>query len=255
MQKTLLRTLGLALALTLVFAAGALALVLQAGNLVVITDGGFTPTQLPRHEFAPIRIHGHGTIKTVDGTTPPIIEEILFYFDKHGEVETRGLAVCKKSQLEATDTEAARKACPDAIVGKGFGKGVVNFPEQATIPASSPITLFNGPKKHGNPTVFAHAYLTVGGPSTVLVPIEIEKVRKGRYGFRVIVEIPELVNGYGTPTYGRIAIGKTWNYKGKKLSYINASCPDGHLQAEGRFSFDDGTVLHGTFLRPCQPLD
>lgn len=252
MQKTLLRTLVLVASAALFCAGGAVALELRVGNIVVVTDGGFTPTKLPQHEHAPIRFHGYGKLKTIDGSPPPILETITLWFDKHGSVETRGLAVCTRKQLLATDTEAARKHCPDAIVGTGFGSGVVNFPEQAPIPASSPITIFNGPEKNGNPTVFAHAYLTVGGPSTVLIPIEIQKVNDGRYGFKVVAEIPKLVNGYGTPTYGRIKVGKTWKFKGETLSYANASCPDGRLQAKGRFAYKDGTVLEGTLFKPCQ---
>jgi hypothetical protein len=255
MRKTLLRTSLFAVVLTLLCAGIASAIVIRAGNIIVIGDGGFTPTKLPRDHFAPITIKGHGKIKTSDGSLPPILKQIVFYFDKHGAVVTEGLPVCNKSQLLATDVKQARKACPDSIVGAGFGSGVVNFPEQAPIPASSPITIFNGPKKHGNPTVWAHAYLTVGGPSTVLIPVEIEKINKGRYGFKTVADIPKLVNGYGTPTAGRLKIGKKWVFKGRKLSYVNASCPDGHLQAEGQFGFADGSVLKGTFLKPCQPIN
>jgi hypothetical protein len=154
--------------------------------------------------------------------------------------------------LAATTTPQARKLCPGAIVGTGFGKAVVNFPEQGPIPASSPITIFNGPRKNGNPTVFAHAHLTVPGPTTFVVPIEIQRVHDGRYGFKTVAEIPKIAGGYGTPIYGRLAIGKTWKYKGKTLSYANAGCPDGHLQAKAQLTFKDGTLLEGTFLKPCK---
>lgn len=255
MQKKLLRVLVIASLVALVGAGIASAIVIRVGNIIVVGDGGFSPTKLPRDHNAPITLKGHGTIKTADGTKPPILKQIIFYFDKHGAVITEGLPVCNKSDLLATDVKQARRACPDSIVGTGYGKGVVNFPEQAPIPAGSPITIFNGPKKHGNPTVWAHAYLTVGGPSTILVPVEIQKINKGRYGFKTVADIPRLVNGYGTPTYGRLKIGKRWVYKGRKLSYANAHCPDGHLQAEGQFKFDDGSLLKGTFLKTCQPID
>ncbi|MEX2106958.1 MAG: hypothetical protein WD810_08680 [Solirubrobacterales bacterium] len=238
--------------LLLVAAGSALALRLQVGNIVVTTDGGFSPTTLPKHEFAPIRLHGYGKIGTADGTNPPILKQIVIWFDKHGAVETRGLPKCTPGKLAATTTPQARKLCPGAIVGKGFGKAVVNFPEQGPIPASSPITIFNGPEKHGNPTVLAHAHLTVPAPTTFVVPIEIQRVHDGRYGFKTVAEIPKIAGGYGTPIYGRLAIGREWKYKGKTLSYANASCPDGRLQAQGQFKFDDGTLLQGTLFRPCK---
>jgi hypothetical protein len=235
----------------LVGAGSALALRLQIGNIVVVTDGGFTPTTLPKHKFAPIKLQGYGKISTVDGGLPPILQQIVLWFDKNGEVETRGLPICTPAKLAATTTATARKLCPGAIVGTGFGKAVVNFPEQPSIPASSPITIFNGAPKNGNPTVLAHAHLTVPAPTTFIVPIEIQRVNDGRYGFKTVAEIPKIAGGAGTPIYGRLKIGREWTYKGQRLSYVNAGCPDGRLQAKGEFSFKDGTVLKGTLLKPC----
>jgi hypothetical protein len=251
MQKTVLRVTALAVVLVLVLAGSALALRLSIGNIVITTDGGFSPKTLPKHEFAPIKLHGYGKISTSDGSIPPVLEKIIIWFDKHGEVETRGLPVCTQAKLAATTTAQARKLCPGAIVGTGFGKAVVYFPEQGPIPASSPITIFNGPPKNGNPTVLAHAHLTVPGPTTFVVPIEIQKVNDGRYGFKTVAQIPKIAGGAGVPIYGRISIGREWEYKGQRLSYANASCPDGHLQAKGQFRFKDGTFLQGELLKTC----
>lgn len=252
MRKTLLRASLIVALASLVAAGSALALRLQAGNIVVTTDGGFTPTTLPKRHFAPIKLHGYGRISTVDGETPPVLETITIYFDKHGAVETRGLPKCTPGKLAATTTPQARKLCPGAIVGKGFGKAVVNFPEQPPIPASSPITIFNAAKKNGNPAVLAHAHLKVPAPTTFVVPIEIQRVNKGRYGFKTVATIPRIAGGSGTPLYGRLRIGRTWKHKGRTLSYANASCPDGRLQAKGQFRFKDGTFLQGTLLRRCK---
>ena len=252
MRKSLLRTFAIVAVLLLVGAGSALALRLQVANIVVITDGGFTPTTLPKKGYAPIKLHGYGKISTKDGGLPPILETITLWFDKNGEVETRGLPICTPGKLAATTTAAARKLCPGAIVGTGFGKAVVNFPEQPPIPASSPITIFNGAEKGGNPTVLAHAHLTVPAPTTFVVPIEIQRVNDGRYGFKTVARIPKIAGGAGTPVYGRLRIGREWNYKGQRLSYANAGCPDGRLQAKGEFGFKDGTVLNGTLLKPCK---
>lgn len=252
MRKTLLRAHVMAVAALLVVAATALAITLEAGPLVVKADGGFTPTTLPKHRFAPIKLHGYGKIQTADGSLPPILETITIWFDKHGEVETRGLPVCTEAKLAATTTPQARKLCPGAIVGTGFGTAVVNFPEQGPIPASSAITIFNGPKKNGNPTVLAHAHLTIPAPTTFVVSIEIQRVHDGRYGFKTVAKIPRIAGGYGTPVYGRLTIGREWNYHGERLSYANASCPDGRLQAKGQFRFKDGSFLQGSLFKPCK---
>jgi hypothetical protein len=251
MRRIGLKVALLAVGLLVVLGGTAAALVLHLGPLVVTTDGGFSPTTLPKHKYAPIKLHGYGKLSTEDGSIPPALDELTIWFDKHGAVETRGLAVCTKGKLLATTTAAARKACPDAIVGEGFGEATVYFPESRPIPASSPITLFNGPKKHGNPTVLAHAYLSVPAPTTYIVPVEIQKVHDGRYGFKTVAKIPKIAGGAGVPKYGRLTIGRKWTYKGKKLSYANASCPDGHLQAKVLVHFVNDTSVQGELLKTC----
>jgi len=236
----------------LVAAASALAITLEGGNLVVNTDGGFTPTTLPKKGYAPIKLHGYGKIGTKDGTPPPIVDTVTIWFDKHGEVETKGLPTCTPGKLAATTTSQARKLCPGSIVGTGFGKAVVIFPEQAPIPASSPITLFNAKPKHGNPVILAHAHLTVPGPTTFVVPIEIQRVNKGRYGFKTVAKIPRIAGGSGIPLYARLSVGREWKYKGKTLSFANAGCPDGRLQAKIEVDFKDSTFLQGSVFKPCK---
>ena len=134
---------------------------IQAGDIVVNGEGGFTPTALPKNVDAPITLFGRGRISTVSGDYPPVLETIGFEFDKHGSVDITGLPKCSVAKLEATTVPQARKLCPGAIVGKGQGSAVVVFPEQAPISANSPITLFNGPRIGGDPSVLAHAHLTV----------------------------------------------------------------------------------------------
>jgi hypothetical protein len=224
----------------------------RAGNIIIVADGGFTPTKLPQHRNAPIELHGYAKFSTVDGSRPSPLRRLTLEFDKHGAVETRGLPKCTQQKLVATTVARARANCRGSVVGTGFGTAVVELPEQRPIEASSALTLFNGPRKNGNPTVLGHAHLDYPAPTTYVVPIEIEKINKGRYGYRTIADFPKIANDYGSPTYGRLRIGKKWTFKGKRLSYVNAHCPDGRLQARGEVSFKNGDVASATFLRPCQ---
>jgi hypothetical protein len=227
---------------------------LRAGDLLIVGHGGFKPETLPRYHDAPITLHGGGTLSTLSGELPPILNDITFEFDRHSSVDTVGLPVCTRGKLVATDVPTARRACGDAIVGKGFGTAVVALPEQRPIPASTGITLFNGPEKNGFATFLVHAHLEVPAPSTVLFQVVIEKISKGIYGYRADAKIPKLVNGYGHPVSGFINVGRKWTYKGKQHGYVNARCETGRLQARGKFGFEDGTLLSGTFFRPCKVL-
>jgi len=227
------------------------ALVLRAGNLVVSGDGGFAPKALPRDHDAPIKVFMHGRIRTVDGTRPSPLRTLVIEFDKHGSVETRGLPKCSKARLVATTTKQARALCPGAIIGTGRGTAVVELPEQRPIEASSPITIFNGPEVDGNPTGIGHAHLDYPSPTTYLVQTEIEKVHHGRYGYRVEINFPKIVNDYGSGIYGRFTINRKWNFKGRRLSIANARCADGRLQAKVQAMFKDGTFLQGTAFKRC----
>ncbi len=248
MKKKLIALVALALAIA---ATTASALVLQAGDLVVNANGGFAPTKLPKHEDAPIKLFGSGKASTKSGELPPIVDTLEIEFDRHGHVETNGLEVCTAGKLQSTDVPRARKACPDAIVGKGEGSAIVAFPEQKPIPISSPITLFNGPKKHGDDTILAHAYTTVPVPTTFIVPVVIEKIHHGVYGYRTKAKIPKIAGGAGHPISGHLTVDRKWTYKGHKHSYVNARCETGHLQAKVKVNFKDGTFLTGTFIKRC----
>ena len=151
-------------------AGAAQALKLRIGDIVIVANGGFSPTTLPKHENAPIKLYGSARFSTVDGSRPSPLRRLVLEFDKHGELETRGLPKCTQAKLVATTTEQARKLCPGSIVGKGFGTAVVELPEQRPIEASSALTLFNGPLIHGNPSVIGHAHLDYPGPTTYRGP-------------------------------------------------------------------------------------
>lgn len=258
MRKFLLRPAVLACTAVLAVVGTASAISfhahVQQGDFVLDAEGGFTPNALPRTHNAPISVYGGGKLSTVSGVLPPVLKGFELEFDKHGAVDTTGLPHCTRGKLLATTVAAARRACKDAIVGKGYGRAVVAFPEQGPIKVGSPITLFNGPKVHGNDTIIAHAHLSYPGPTTFIVPIVIEKIHKGVYGYRTKVEIPKIAGGAGHPISGFAKVDRKWTYKGRKHSYVNARCETGHFQARAEFTFKDAaeTSLHAAFFLPCQ---
>ncbi len=90
--------------------------------------------------------------------------------------------------------------------------------------------------------------------TTFIVPVVIEKIHKGIYGYRVKAKIPKIAGGYGHPVSGRLTVDRKTTVKGKLHSYVNARCEIGRLQARGKFVFKDGTLLAGTFFRPCKAI-
>jgi len=244
-------TIAAVLTTSLLAAATACAFELRAGNLIIHGDGGFSPKALPRRHDAPITLHGGGSLSTVSGELPPILETLTIEYDRHGSVETAGLPVCPPGRLQATTVAAARRACP-GVIGEGAGRAIVKFPEQAPIPISSPITIFNGPRVHGDPSVLAHAFTTVPVRTTFVVPVVIERIHHGVFGYRTKATIPPIAGGYGIPIAGHLKIGRKWTYRGRRHSYVNARCETGHLGARGEFTFSDGTILSGSVFKPCE---
>lgn len=253
-RSRLTKILAAVVGAVILAAGSAYGITLRAGNLIAQGDGGFAPKALPQDHDAPIKLFGHGRLHTIDGTRPSPLRKAVIELDKHGHAETRGLEKCTMRKLIATTTAQARKACPGAIVGTGYGTALIELPEQRPIEASSPITIFNAPEKDGNPTGIGHAHLNYPVPTTYLVEAELEKVHHGRYGYRIEVNLPKIANGYGSPISGRIKIAKKWIYKGMHLSVANARCADGRLQGRIELFFEDGTFLEGSAFKPCKIL-
>ncbi len=241
---------GVVLAL-LITAGAASAVRLQFGDFVLVADGSFTPTALPKRHDAPITLHGKAKISTVSHKLPPILDTLVIEYDRHGSVQTTGLPACPPGKIEATNVPTARSRCPDAIIGEGVAHAIVKFPDQARIPVSSPITLFSGPKTNGFPTVLAHAFTTVPAPTTFVVPVVIETIHHGAFGYRTKVDIPTIAGGAGVLISGWLRIGKRWTHDGKRHSFVNARCEVGHLQVRGEFSFTDGTYVKGGLVKSC----
>jgi hypothetical protein len=245
----LIATLGGAIA-----AAHTSSVHLVAGNLVADIGLSFSPTRLPREEYAPLKTGGFVKLRTQDGSFPPPLTHFALEADKKTKFETRGLSTCTRGQLLATTAAQARSACPRAIVGTGWGSGVILFPDQGPIQADSPVTFFNGPEIGGDPTVIVHAHLTVPVPTTYLVPVRIERVHKGSIGYRIAAKIPKIAGGYGSATDIRFKFDRRWSFEGRRLSYVNARCvhPGPHLLGHVGVGFAEGTEINGSLFASCQ---
>jgi len=253
---------NLAVLLSIVFAAMAVAkaageeIRVPAGKLLVAFDFNSAPKKLPAHRNAPISFWGSTAIGTTDGSVPSQLEHLEVEFDRFGDLETRGLPVCRRGQLIATTTPQARRACPGAIVGTGHGTATIAFPDQPPIDAGSPLTFFNGPKIQGDASVIVHAHLKIPVPTTYVVAVRIERIHRGIYGFRVRSDVPEIAGGSGSITGFDFRFDDlSWNHQGRELHYLMARCPIGRLQALIRTEFEDGSRMQGQFIDPCQRRD
>lgn len=250
-RRTLSRAV-LGIGLTgLIVCASAYAISAHLGNLSVSATATLLPRELPAKANAPITLSSITRIKSDNASAPEVLEKLEFMLDKNGTIETKGVPVCSLAKLAETTPKQARQRCAGALVGEGTGKAEVNLPGQPPMQISSPLSFFNAPPTGGKPTIIAHAYETVPVPKTLLVPIVIERVSKGRYGFQTKIQLPEIAGGYGAPTLAEATLGKTFKRGGKTVGYINAHCVGGRLQVYGKMTFKSGSFFPTTLTSPC----
>jgi hypothetical protein len=262
MRRNLLVALALSAALAVGVAAFASATTIKvrAGNLITTFSGSASPKALPKNDYAPVTTNVSGKIETSDGTHPSALREVVFDIDKDVKINVKGLPACKPGQLEARDTKSALKVCGDTVLGSGGAHVEIAFPEQKPILVNSPLTVFNGGESGGKVKLLIHVFITVPVPAAVVTQVTIQK--KGT-GIHSIAKIPVAVGGSGSAIDFKFKVGRTYTYKGKKVGYGEAKCPDGKFKVSvPKILFKNEakipgvaptTTLKGSLLVPCTP--
>ena len=238
--------------LLLIGATGAYALEVRGTSFVFSVSGGVSPTALPPRAFAPIRFQGQVNISPRGGrAVPPALELAVLDFDREGRLNTRGLPTCPLSSVAEATPEEARRICKSSMVGTGRLETTVALPGQGPVPASSPLTLFNGIPLNGNPTVVLHARITSPVTQTFAVVVPIERL-SGSYGYRATIALPSIAGGYGALTYIDVNVGRRYRAHGREVSYISARCTRGLFEGRGKFTASDGSRLNIPFFKSCK---
>jgi len=235
-------------ALTVATAQGAL---VKVGPLILRANGGFSPTALPKKKFAPIDFHGNAEVERSDGGVPAALEHAVLDFDRDGRLSTSGLAECPAETIADATPEQARALCSEAIVGEGHLEGLVAVPGGGAVRTKSLLTIFNGPRLQGNPTVILHAQFTTPALETFAIVVPIER-KLGHYGYQATLNVPPIAGGLGALTHVDVRIGRRYTAGGVKRSYVSARCGDGILETHGTFTFADGTIIAGSVTGFCK---
>ncbi len=242
----------------LVGATFAHAELVQKGTLRISFNGGFSPQALPRVKPAPVALHVVGEVSTSDGSQPPPVQKLEIALNRNGHLSTAGLPACTSQLLQSTSTQAALQRCRPALVGHGHFKANVQFPGTAPIPAGGPMLAFYG-KRGGKPALLLHLYITSPTQVTFVLPLVISHQAKGRYGTLLSANVPRLAGGLGSVTQIDLTVDRQYTYRGKRRSFISASCsaPSGFSAAiftfaQGRFHFAGGETLETTLTRNCR---
>jgi hypothetical protein len=235
------------LATVVVFAAGAGAsATVETRELRLVLNAAFQPRDLPVHSFAPVQFEGSVEVSRPGGGEPPALAQIVLDFDRDGRLDAGGLPTCPPERIAVASVAEARRLCKGAIVGTGKLEALVGL-ASGPVPTSSALTLFNGPRQEGHPTVIVHAQTTVPAIQTYAIVVPIEK-RHGEFRYRATVDIPPLAGGLGAITAIDVKVGRRYTVGGVKRSYVAARCSDHILRSRGTFTFANGLVIEGAGL-------
>lgn len=249
-RAALTRAALLCLLLAALFAGVAAAAVVEYEDLILRADGGFRPRELPRKGFAPIEFQGYVDLSSKDGGPPPTLKQAVVDFDRDGRLSVAGLPTCSPERIVQASTEEARRVCAGAMVGTGRIEALISL-QSGPVPASSPLSIFNGPRLGRRPTVVIHARTTVPGTQTYAILVPLER-RPGAFRYRATLDVPPIAAGLGAITHIKVEIGRRFGSAGERRSYVSARCSDGILETHGRFTFEDGTIIDGAVEKFCR---
>lgn len=228
-----------------------------SGDLFVKFSGAINPTALPRHALAPISVRVGGTVRTLSGDEPPALRGIRIAISRGGHLDTYGLPVCLRREIEPSSQEEALARCGDALVGRGTYEADTAFPEQSAFPSSGEILAFNT-LIDGQRAILGHVYAPSPVPITRILVFKIQR-GSGSYGTVLEAELPADLNRWGYLTKISLSLHRNYTYRGKQRAYLSAACkaPAGFPGAtfpfaETSMDFSDGRVLTSTLTRSCK---
>jgi hypothetical protein len=225
----------------------------QTGDLEITFNAVVKPKTLPPSKRAPIAVSVSNRIVTKGTAHIPAITRATIEIDKSVAVDSRGIPVCSSGQLESQTTPTAEAACRPALVGSGSASVEIATPAGEPTRTQSRLLAFNGGSARKTTTILIHAYLTVPTPEAIVVPVTLTK-RKGAYGLRARVAVPEIASGAGSVTAFDLSFKRqVATSGGGKHGYLLANCSDGNLVFEPEASFSDGGLARGLLALGCTP--
>jgi hypothetical protein len=230
-----------------------------AGETVTGPDGNtqsleasVAPKALYKKTASPATLNVEVKTGKSDGGVPSPATHDVIDFDQNLSLATKGLPTCNPALLQSTTTEAAELACGKAKIGSGSATTLLPLSILYTEPTK--VTAFNGVPQGGKPVVLLHAYGTTPLQTTLVLVGTVSNLGKEGFGPRLDVTIPPIAGGAGVITDFKVKIQKSWTYKGKKMSFVNAKCPASKkLKYRGAFTYADGTTINADTTQACTP--
>lgn len=222
----------------------------------VSVSGKIDPKSLPRKGQAPVAVSIGGEIGSTEAGGPPQLRTIAIAINRHGNLTTRGLPLCRVGHIDPSTTDEALAECRSALVGEGSFSANVKLPEQSPFPSSGKILAFNG-RLRGEPAILAHIYGTKPVPTSYVLPFLIHH-DKGTFGTVLEASLPRVTGDWGYVTGVEMTLQRRFSFRGKQRSYVTAGCPAPagfrsvfFAFARTSFAFEGGVTLTSLLTRRC----
>ncbi len=144
------------------------------------------------------------------------------------------------------------------MVGSGTFHANIVLRGQEPYPTTGKLLLFNG-KSHGKSVLFGHIYAQRPFATSFVITFKIAERRSGTFGTVLSASLPEALGNWGYVTGIELKLSRRYTYKGKRHSYLSASCPapKGFGSApfpliKAGFVFEGGRKLSSTLNRRCR---
>ncbi len=230
----------------------------QSGNLRVSLNGGISPLALPRLGSAPVAAQIEGDIRTTDGSPLPQIRKVSIGLAGAGSIFVDGLPTCPRSRLRNADNRQAMRRCGPALVGTGRLRAQIVIPHQAPFAMGARLLAFNGRSASGGPAIWVHAFASEP-PVSFVLPFELHIGDEGSFPTALVAAVPHYLGPMPRLARFKLTFFRRFQYRGKRRSYVNGSCPvpaafsAGFLAfARATYSFAGNRALQVDSVRSCR---
>lgn len=227
----------------------------QYGTLIVSLGGQLSPLTLPRERSAPVAVNLDGSLQTADGSPLPRVVRVELELPQQGTLSTHGLPTCARRKLIAASSADALVVCRAALVGHGRADMTVQVPTQEPFEVHARLFAFNA-RISKMQALLLHVY-TPKPPFSVVLPFLLHR-RSGRFGMALTADLPALGEWARVARF-QMTLSRRYIYRGRRRSYLSASCPIPKRFTAGFFSFAriayklaDGRQVSTAIARSCR---
>lgn len=248
---------GAIVAVTLACASLATAATIQQDGLRVTALAQLKPYKLPRETPAPIAVFIAGHLENAKGGIPPQLQRLRIEVNRHGLLQSRGLPVCRISEVQPASTGRALANCGDALIGSGQFWANIVLPDQGAYRTKGRLLVFNG-RDGRRPVILAHIFTSHPFNSSFVIPFSIKRISRGPYGTELDASLPRALGSWGYLDRIKLTLRRKYSYRGHSLSYFNAACPapanaqrTSFSLAYAEFSFAGRKSMGATVTKTC----